>query len=229
MESITRDPWGADFDTDMYADVTEFEERLGLKKHFYWDLVYNDDWSFVIKLNALFEAACTHALSARLASPELLDVFAHLDFADPKKGKVKFLKSLGAITPQQSKILCSLATLRNDLVHNVNQVAFSMGDHFAAMDKGALKAQCAVWCHGLNDHMKFGEISVSKLDFFRENPKVSIWMTCMEILACLYLEFELAETRASSQSIRVFAETNGTSDSAGVGGGLLGSLLRPPG
>ena len=55
---------------DLFKDITQLERRLGLPEGFYERLVREDDWSFVIKLNALFEAACTHALANRLHAPQ---------------------------------------------------------------------------------------------------------------------------------------------------------------
>ena len=74
------------------------EKRLGVPDNFYSELLHDDDWSFVIKLNALFEAACTHVLAARFKTPELEDSLAQLDLLHPKYGKVSLLCKLGALT-----------------------------------------------------------------------------------------------------------------------------------
>ena len=63
----------------IFEDVGKFEQKLGLPKDFYRRLLGEDDWSFVIKLNALFEGAATHVLSTRLHAPKLVDAFAHHD------------------------------------------------------------------------------------------------------------------------------------------------------
>jgi hypothetical protein len=86
----------------IFRDIAAFEERLGLPKKFYVRLLEENDWSFVIKLNALFEAVCSHALSARLNAPELIDQFARLELADRDRGKIKFLSSLGCLTRVQT-------------------------------------------------------------------------------------------------------------------------------
>lgn len=46
----------------IFRDLASLEHRLGIPKGFYARQLKEDDWSFVIKLNALFEAACAHAL-----------------------------------------------------------------------------------------------------------------------------------------------------------------------
>lgn len=71
----------------IFHDVAELERRLGLTPKFYDGLLEEDDWSFVVKLNALFEGACTHVLTVRLQAPELADALAHLDLRTPSTGR----------------------------------------------------------------------------------------------------------------------------------------------
>lgn len=197
MNPITPETWRLLSEKSIHQEVAEFEQRLGLRSGFYQDLVANDDWSFIIKLNALFEAACTHALSQRLSRPELLNELAQLEFADRRKWKVKFLLSLSVLTNEQAEILYDLAKLRNRLVHNVDQVAFSIDSDIAGLDKKKLKAKAELWGHGIVDFVKEGEVIISRTEFFRMKPKETLWLTCMEILACLHTEFEIAEYRAA--------------------------------
>lgn len=99
----------------IFRDLASLEHRLGIPKGFYARQLKEDDWSFVIKLNALFEAACAHALVTRLGAPELIDQFARLEVADRDRGKVKFLSTLGSISDEQAAFLRRLAELRNAL------------------------------------------------------------------------------------------------------------------
>lgn len=202
MNPITPEVWRLLSEKTIHQEVAEFEQRLGLKSGFYQDIVTNDDWSFIIKLNALFEAACTHALSQRIACPELLDELAQLEFADRRKGKVKFLLSLSVVTKEQAEILFDLAKLRNTLVHNVDQVAFSIDSYIAGLDSKKFKAKSALWGHGIVDFVNEGEVTISRTEFVRAKPKEALWLTCMEILACLHTEFELAEYRAADAAAR---------------------------
>ena len=49
-----------DFKVDQ--GILELEAKVGVKENFFRGLLEEDDWSFVIKLHALFEASCTHLL-----------------------------------------------------------------------------------------------------------------------------------------------------------------------
>lgn len=175
---------------NLFDDVCQLETRLGLPVGFYEKLLKEDDWSFVIKLNALFEAACTHILVVRLNTPELEEAIANLDFAQNKSGKISFLRSLGALTAEQAGILRYIAELRNKLVHKVTNVTFSFSEYVAALDKNQLKELIKSFGRGVVDTVRIDEKVILRERFVVENPKFSLWLTAAEILACLYLEVD---------------------------------------
>lgn len=179
----------------IFRDVASLEQRLSLPKGFYVRLLSEDDWSFVIKLNALFEAACAHALTIRLDAPELIDQFARLELADRERGKVKFLSTLKCITEEQAKFLRELAALRNTLAHNVSQVTFTFDKYVSKLDSNQKKKLTAVFGHGCNDPIAVDGKKIPLNKFAAENTKFVIWLTAAEVLACLYLEFKNAEIR----------------------------------
>jgi hypothetical protein len=185
----------------IFRDVASFEQRLSLPKDFYVRLLREDDWSFVIKLNALFEAVCAHALTTRLNAPELIDQFARLELADRERGKVKFLSTLGCITDEQAKFLRELASLRNTLAHNVSQVTFTFDEYVSGLDSNQRKKLAVVFAHGCNDPIPVAGKKIPLAKFAAENTKLVIWLTAAEVLACLYLEYEVAEIRLRTAAL----------------------------
>jgi hypothetical protein len=179
----------------IFNDILEFERHLALPSGFYQKILVEDDWSFVVKLSALFEAASTHILIKRLDTPELADSFAELDYANSKFGRVTLLRKLGAITNEQSKFLLDLATLRNKLVHNIASVGFSFEKYIDSLDKQQQSAVVKSFGHGINDDVEVGDKTVSRRDFVLKNTRLALWLTAAEILACLYLEIEDAQLR----------------------------------
>jgi hypothetical protein len=190
----------------IFNDIVEFEKLLALPNGFYEKLLEEDDWSFVVKLSALFEAASSHILVKRLDTPELADSFAELDYAHSKFGKVTLLKKLGAINDEQSKVLLALATLRNKLVHNIASVGFSFEKYIATLDKQQKSAFVLSFGHGINDNIQLGDDVVSRRDFVLQNARLSLWMTSAEILACLYLEIEVAQFRLQRLAFAEYAK-----------------------
>src|SRR6218665_1056414 len=85
-----------DLPTDFKVDagILKLETKIGVRENFFRDLLGGDDWSFVIKLHALFEAACTHLLLFHFKEPELTEVFSRLELSNKATGKIAFLGKL---------------------------------------------------------------------------------------------------------------------------------------
>jgi len=198
---------------NLFTDVCQLESRLGLPVGFYEKLLKEDDWSFVIKLNALFEAACTHILVVRLNAFELEESIANLDLAQSKSGKISFLRSLGALTSEQAGILRYIAELRNKLVHNVTNVTFSFSEYVAALDKNQLMKLTENFGHGVVETVRLDGKVILREKFVVKNPKLSLWYTAAEILACLYLEVDLAglirQQKVLDEIVKLTPRSNG--------------------
>ena len=93
----------------MTADpgLAELEQRIGVQSGFFESLLQEDDWSFVIKLHALLEAACTQLLLFHFKEPALGRVLARLELSNKTTGKVAFLDAL-AYRQVEPKIRCGV-------------------------------------------------------------------------------------------------------------------------
>lgn len=155
-------------------------------------------------------------MTTRLAAPELIDQFARLELADRDRGKVKFLSSLGCITDEQATFLRKLAELRNTLAHNVSQVNFTFDGYVSGLDSNQKKLHAKVFAHGCNDPVPLEGKKIPLLKFAAENTKLVIWLTAAEVLACLYLEYDIAEIRLKAAALdayrRTVAEPSGLSN-----------------
>lgn len=108
--------------------VHEIEKDLTIPKGFFWSLLKEDDWSFIIKLHSLIEAAVTHLLVKEIAMPELENIFANLELSNYRTGKMVFLKDLGLLKPYH-KYVQVLSEIRNDFVHNISNVTLSLKEY----------------------------------------------------------------------------------------------------
>jgi hypothetical protein len=189
----------------IFSDIESLEVLLALPGGFYDRILREDDWSFVIKLNALFEGVCTEVLSSRLSAPEILSALAHLDFGNTKCGKITMLRALDAITSEQATVLRALAELRNDLVHNISKVHFSFAGYLASRDTNQLKSVLKTFGHGVSDQVSIGGKMVPRHEFVMNNPKMSLWLTAAEVLACLHLEFVRTELRLEKSALEKYA------------------------
>jgi hypothetical protein len=165
-------------------EVSDLENLLGLPNGFYNSLMAEDDWSFVIKLSALFEAASGQALAAKLQHSEIESELSYLEQAK----KITLILKLNIITKEQSKFLIELATLRNTLVHNIGNVTFNWETFTSTFDENQKKSFVKVFGHGIHEHFEINGVSSNRTDFTVDNPKMAIWVTAQEVLACLHAD-----------------------------------------
>ncbi|WP_290436652.1 hypothetical protein [Aeromonas caviae] len=165
-------------------EVSALESKLGLPSGFYNALLTEDDWSFVIKLSALFEAASGQALWAKLQHPEIENELSYLE----QSKKIALVTKLNIITKEQSTFLIKLSELRNKLVHNINKVTFDFNALTSSFDKHAKRSFANVYGHGIHENFTVDNVSFNRTNFTVENPKVAMWITAQEILACLHAD-----------------------------------------
>jgi len=188
--------------SEVFEEIAKFERRLGLPAQFYLSLLEEADWGFVIKLHSLFEGAATHVLSLRLGSGKLEAALAHLDFSDTKYGKSRLLLDLGILAKDQYTFLRKLSELRNLLVHQVRNVAFSFEQHVASLDPNQLKSFCDQIGYNTRDHITIEAVVVARNQFIRENAKLTIWLTGSDILGCLLVEEQFVELEANEKQLK---------------------------
>lgn len=194
------------------VEVRALERRLGLPEGFWERLSEEDDWSCVVKLNALIEAASTHALVARLRCQEILEPLSHLELAGTRCGKTAFLSALDCLTKQQITFIRKLAELRNDLVHNVTNASFSFASWLESMEAGRRRGFVTALGYVFGDpvvHVKTGK-RTPLAAFFAINPKVVVLLGARDVLACLHLEYAAADIRVMEEeleAVRKFSES----------------------
>ncbi len=165
-------------------ELSDLESHLGLPSGFYNVLLAEDDWSFVIKLSALFEAASGQALGAKLQHPEIEIELAYLE----QSQKINLITKLDIITKEQSTFLIKLSELRNKLVHNISEVTFDFGAYTSNFDKQAKRSFAKVYGHGIHENFTVNGVSFNRTDFTVKNSKMAMWITAQEILACLHAD-----------------------------------------
>jgi hypothetical protein len=111
--------------------ISNLEKRLTLPTGFCDSLISEEDWSFVIKVHALFEATLSQLLSHHLGRPELLEVISRLDISNTSTGKLAIAKALGYLEEEERRLIRSWSELRNALVHDVTNTSFNLKAHIS--------------------------------------------------------------------------------------------------
>ncbi len=169
--------------------VRDFEKEMGIRPGFLEALHKEDDWSFVIKAHAFFEAAFTHLLLALTEKDELEDVFSCLELSSATTGKLAFAISLGALNDDERRFVRKFSELRNLLVHNVGQVDFDLKAYVDNLDKNQRKSFIKTYSYFAGgEAFEYSGKKFSTVDFVRSNPKTAVWFCVMAFAGVLYLK-----------------------------------------
>jgi hypothetical protein len=169
---MSEDPYT--YPKEVVEAAEQFEKQYGLPHGFVIGLPKEDDWSFIVKIHALIEAAVTTQLSESI-DPRLTLVFEQLELSDPRKGKIAFTKALNTLDSNQRRFIRFLSELRNDLVHNVRNVSFNITAHLSTLDK----KQRANFIDAITYFVTNAEFDRSQA---AKNPKTIIWVAALLIL-----------------------------------------------
>jgi len=184
---------------EMEKDINQLEQKIGLSSGYYSKLLSEDDWSFIIKLSALFEAVATEALSIKFGNSNITESVSYLEYANPKSGKIVFLEKLEVINKEQFTFLKKLAELRNKLVHTISSTHFSFQEYIEKLDKPQKKNFASIFGHGIKERFTIEGTPLTRRDCSLDYPKIVIWVTAYEILACIHADYS---THAKVEQIK---------------------------
>lgn len=105
------------------------ERRMKVPSGFLRSLLLDSDWSLVIKLHALVEAAIIEAIRDSVDDERLTAIIARLPLNHAKSGKIAFARSLGLLSDDDVEAIRLLSSARNAIVHDVSQVNFSLATY----------------------------------------------------------------------------------------------------
>jgi hypothetical protein len=109
------------------------------KNDFLNELQGGDDWSFVIKAQALVEGSVTQAVLAHLGDNRLAKIVEVMPLVGAEVSKLAVAKELELLTAPQRRFANKMAALRNRLAHRADQASFSFEHHIASLDRNQRK------------------------------------------------------------------------------------------
>ncbi len=164
-------------------EIKELEISLGISIGFFNDLLNEEDWSFVIKLHALIEAATTHLLIEHLDDERLSSVISFLELSNQRTGKIALLKALELMSSDYKRYIISLSELRNSLVHDVRNTQFSFRKTIKSYSEKEFSNFIKRYGLLLGDNEA---INPMYLELARNDPKEFIWSGALTLLTFIY-------------------------------------------
>jgi hypothetical protein len=173
--------------------VIKLAKDLDLNPEFFNFIVREDDWSFIIKLHALIEAAITELLTSHLGKGRLNEVIQRMTL-NGKSGRIAFVKALDLLSPGDITFVRQLSKLRNSWVHKIKNVNMNLHLHV----KHLSEKEFAEFSNALG--VTLGA-SKDKKQLMKDNPKISIHLRAFLFLSELYSKKQSAIIQQALESI----------------------------
>ena len=154
-------------------------KRLGLDPDFIHSLMDEDDWSFVIKANALLEAALTHALVKKLGGVQKLRSLVQML---GQSRRIGLAVELGLLGKNEQRFMVMLNGLRNTVVHDVTNVDLDLVKYFKELDDGKQTSFISSCSFHLGPDVT--QDLIAKL--WLKSPKLMLWIPLHFAIAPLY-------------------------------------------
>ena len=193
--------------------IQKLELRIGAKKGFFGKIFDEDDWSFIVKLHTLVEAACTHLLLFHFREPRLSNVIARLELNNNTTGKLAFLKNLDLLGKNNRRYIRALSELRNSLVHDVRNTVFSLEKMVNSLSSKELK-NFALKFSPLEAAMIQGSglfkpitTSVEELiETAKTQPKLLIWKGAHDLLIMIVDTHYYSDYKQWTKPSKIFSD-----------------------
>lgn len=152
-------------------DIFGIEKTLGLPRQLFVSLLDEpSDWSFVIKLAVILEAALTQVIASQLDTPELQRHLARLNL-DGRTGKLQLALDLGVIDQIVTSKIRAISEMRNTFAHDVTIINKSLNDIIESMTEHQ-RTELAVRLLRMDG---VGLESSSELDFSGSQSRFMLW------------------------------------------------------
>jgi hypothetical protein len=207
--------------------LAPIELKLGLKEGFFSALENEDDWSFLIKLAVIAEAAVARAIEKNLGKPELAEFLLRLN-NDGRAGKLRMAETLGILPTNLIRFIQCLARYRNMAAHRLENLdGFDLAAKLGELQPNELRtvARDAVAAPGDDD------LSDDFVNAVRDEPKAHFLLGGLVLL----MHTDIHEKELRMEQLRQELERRGGwGPLAQVAlfdkhAGLVNALRAPPG
>jgi hypothetical protein len=157
------------------------KESAGLSRSLLLSLENDDDWTFVIKMHALLEAALNHLLLMQCDNPAMAQIVSALDTSNDRTGKIALIKAYDLLQASSRMFMRRFSELRNMAVQDVRNSRFDLVDYFQTLERERQKS----WKIALTSWMIF-EPSEDVQNLALRIPRGAIYNCCFMILLRCY-------------------------------------------
>lgn len=190
--------------TNSFSELPEFyyfthlERALLLRAGFFESILDDEDWSFVIKLHALVEAAASHLLVKVLGDARLHDFVTRIEMSNMTTGKLAIIRALVLLDKESRTFLQKLSEMRNLFIHDVANASITLDGFFSSLapDEANAFSKAFRWGYGPDQQFRpnidgervhVNEFTKSlAVTTFPYSKKLSLWFGCAIIFQQIY-------------------------------------------
>ena len=174
-------------------EIAQLEAKLGVPTGLFLKLRDEDDWSFIIKTQALLETALSYIIQISLGREELAGFIDSLNL-NGRTGKLAMVSALNLMRPEHIRYLERLSKLRNNLAHKIEYASFTLQGHLKSMNTGELNQFILdSFAIELGDEFK---ITDGVRDGVMQSPRAILWYGALYCLLEIYGKEKEAETES---------------------------------
>ena len=168
-----------------FGSLDKISADINKNNDFLFELLNDNDWSFVIKAHALLETIITELIVCKIEETKLKPLIDKIPLHDTQVSKIKILKTYDLITKEQETFIKTLSEIRNMIVHKFENINFSFSEYVAGLDKNQKKS----WKNKIVWFEYSDKTSNDMKNLSLTNPKNAIWFSIF-----LYVTETVVET-----------------------------------
>ncbi len=169
--------------------LTTVAKELAIPTDALFNILKDDDWSFIIKISSVIEKFLNLLLEDAISSKTLQELVFKLGL----EKKIEIALDLKLINPEAATHFHFIRNLRNDAAHGIE---FSFEQTFSTRDKlNSYKSQFKnIW----STKLTIGGHKVSSKTFMVENPKLTLFMAIAGHISIANIDKESKKLKSKS-------------------------------
>jgi hypothetical protein len=168
-------------------------------------LLYDDDWSFIVKLHALMDACITLVLTMALTNEDIRGVVSRLPLNDQRRA---FIKTLKLLPSEHLSFIRQLTSMRNDFAHDIRHIDLKIDKYVANMPRYKRKDLLRSVAALLNEEAIHATCQLPGVDFVRQHPKLAIYIGAMDLIAHVYMRSQDLKQQNARRAVADLAFKN---------------------
>ena len=190
---------------NIFTAAEAVSRDVGVEPDFLLRMREEDDWSFVIKLHALLEAATAHLLTHHFADRRIEPHFHALRLTG-RAGQLELAKRLELIGDHEARFAQRLSELRNSLVHEISNIGFRFETYVTQPSEPKATEFVRDFGDAWIEELEINGARVSRRDMTLANPRVTVWLGAIGFLAAVHLGKAKSELDWRSKRLEVVEE-----------------------